>query len=505
MSVQPIIQHREDRPIKLDSEDVFRKLVTSVQDYAIFMVDPNGYVATWNKGAQRMKQYTPDEIIGSHFSIFYTDEDKSAGKPTKEVEGALREGRWEDEGWRVRKDGSRFWANVIITPVYADDGHLIGFGKVTRDLTERRLAEQRYRLLIEGVSDYAIFSLDAHGNVTSWNSGAERIKQYRAEEIIGQHFSRFYTPEDAAAGLPQKVLATADREGHFEGEGWRVRKDGTRFWSSVVVTAIRDEAGNLAGFSKVTRDITDRKILLDTIRKHAEELELRIAEREQTNAELEAFSYSVSHDLRAPIRAITGFAEALKEDYGQNLDSTAHEYLQQVLDGAARMNRLVEDLLNYSRLSRVEIGLHPTKVADAVGKAAKQVDPAAGSVACEVPPAAWVIAHEPTLVQLLYNLINNGLKFHSPDVEPRVVVRYAEHGGFGRISVTDNGIGIAPQHQDRVFKVFERLHGIEDYPGTGIGLAIVKRGAERMSGRVGLESELGKGSTFWIELPLEKN
>src|SRR5436305_8131178 len=210
----------------LGSDMVVRRLVDSMEDYAIFMLDPNGYVATWNPGAERIKGYTPQEIIGEHFSKFYPQKDIENDKPGMELRMALEVGHFQDEGWRIRKDGSRFWANVVITAVRNDDGSLIGYGKITRDLTERRRAEQRYRLLIEGVSDYAIFSLDANGIVASWNSGAERIKQYSADEIIGQSFSRFYTPEDRAAGLPQKVLATAKSNGHFEGEGWRVRKDG---------------------------------------------------------------------------------------------------------------------------------------------------------------------------------------------------------------------------------------------------------------------------------------
>ncbi|MGH9522170.1 MAG: sensor histidine kinase [Terriglobales bacterium] len=486
----------------LQSERVFRYLVESIGDYAIFMLDPAGHVATWNLGAERIKGYKAKEIIGQHFSKFYPQVDLDNDKPAFELREAERTGRFEDEGWRLRNDGSRFWANVIITTIRDEQGKLIGFGKVTRDLTERRAAEVRYRLLIEAVTDYAIYSLDADGHITSWNAGAERIKQYTSEEIIGKHFSIFYTPEDRAKGMPQFVLHTAATEGHFEGEGWRVRKNGSRFWSSVVVTPVRDDEGKVVGYSKITRDVTDRKELLDRIREHAEELEVQIAEREQTNAELEAFSYSVSHDLRAPIRAITGFADALREEYGDRLDATAHEYLQHVLDGAARMNRLVEDLLNYSRLSRTELLVDRVSVARVTAAALKSLGATDGSIKVNVPDKAEVLAHEPTLRQTLYNLIHNALKFRRPNVAPEVTVSYSGKGNFGRVSVKDNGIGIAPQHQDRIFQVFERLHGTEEFPGTGIGLAIVKRAVERMGGRICIESQLGRGSTFWIDLPL---
>src|SRR5438874_9346016 len=246
----------------MQSEQVFRRLVESTTDYAIFMLTPQGRVASWNPGAERLKQYQPHEIIGKHFSIFYTPEDLARRKPEMELRVAAETGRFEDEGWRIRKDGSRFWANVVITAVCDDGGKIIGFGKIARDVTDRREAELRYRLLIEGVTDYAIYSLDRDGNITSWNSGAQRIKGYSSEEIVGKHFSRFYTQQDVEAGIPQKVLETAAIAGHYEGEGWRVRKDGTKFWSSVVVTPLRGEVGELLGFSKITRDVTDRKLLL---------------------------------------------------------------------------------------------------------------------------------------------------------------------------------------------------------------------------------------------------
>ena len=483
---------------------LFRTLVELLEDYAIMVLDPEGYIATWNRGAERIKGYRPAEIIGRHFSLFYTAEDNAAGKPAMELEVAAATGRYEDEGWRIRKDGVRFWANVVITRLKDETGKLIGFGKVTRDLTERRIAEQRYRLLIEGVTDYAIYSLDPAGHITTWNAGAELIKGYSTSEIIGRHFSTFFTPEDVETGLPQQLMAEAEKHGHIAAEGWRVRKDGSRLWSSIVLTAVRNDQGELTGFTKITRDMTDRKNLLDQINRHAHELEIRVAERERTNAELEAFSYSVSHDLRAPLRAVEGFSQALREEYGHLLDETGLDYLTQVTDAAARMNRLVKDLLDYSRLSRTDLASSPVSVREALRRACEELSPVEHShISIRVPGGMRVMAHEPTLVQMLMNLITNALKFHAKGSKPRVQVEAAVVGeNWVRISVEDNGIGIAPEHQVRIFEVFERLHGIEAFPGTGIGLAIIKRGAERMGGRYGLQSALGKGSTFWIELPL---
>jgi PAS domain S-box-containing protein len=477
-------------------------MVDSVRDYAIFVLDPNGIVVTWNPGAERIKQYRPEEIIGKHFSIFYSEADKLADKPSYELKVAIATGRFEDEGWRIRKDGTRFWANVVITRILGDQGQLIGFGKITRDLTESRAAEQRYRLLVEGVTDYAIFLLDRTGHITSWNSGAQRIKRYASDEIIGKHFSVFYTPEDRERSLPQHVLKQAEEHGHWQGEGWRVRKDGSRFWSSIVVTALRDDEGTLTGFSKVTRDITDRKQLLDELQRHTEELEREVEERKRTNDELEAFSYSVSHDLRAPLRAIEGFASALQEDYGGQLDETAHDYLGEIISASTRMNRLVRDLLEYGRLSRIEIVPQAFNVGSLIRRLLTEGPPEYKTAAITGDLNSSVLAHEATLSQVLLNLISNAFKFHAPGVAPQVEINVQDkRKKVVRISVKDRGIGILPQHQEKIFKVFERLHGLNEFPGTGIGLAIVKRGIERMGGTVGVESQPDQGSTFWIELP----
>jgi PAS domain S-box-containing protein len=243
-----------------------RLLIDSVQDYAIFMLDPSGRVASWNTGAERIKGYKADEIIGQHVSKFYPQEDIEAGKPERELSTAAQFGRVEDDGWRVRKDGTRFWANVIITAMRDENGNLRGFGKVTRDLSRRREADERLRVserrfheLVDAVTDYAIFLLDPTGHVATWNAGAKRTKGYEESEIVGKHFSVFYTPEDRANGKPERILETVRREGRVEDESWRVRKDGTRFWANVVLTALRDDRGNVTGFAKVTRDLTERR------------------------------------------------------------------------------------------------------------------------------------------------------------------------------------------------------------------------------------------------------
>src|SRR5688572_24681658 len=243
---------------------LYRLLVEQAKDYALFVLDKDGRVMTWNLGAQRIKGYAAEEIVGRHFSVFYTREAVDSGWPQHELKIAASEGRFEDEGWRVRKDGSRFWANVIITALRDENGALLGYSKITRDLTERRLheealrqTEERFRVLIEGVVDYAIFMLDPEGMVSSWNAGAQRIKGYGRDEIVGKHFSRFYLAADVEAGKPWEELATARREGRAESEGWRVRKNGERFWARAIVTALYDEGRHLRGFAKVTQDLSE--------------------------------------------------------------------------------------------------------------------------------------------------------------------------------------------------------------------------------------------------------
>ncbi len=297
----------------LNTEKRLQLLIDAVTDYAIFLLDPTGIVVSWNSGAQRIKGYSEAEIIGQHFSRFYTPEDRQAGLPARALATAARESRFEKEGWRVRKDGSRFWANVVIDPVWDEAGHLIGYAKITRDVTDKkkadealRLSEERFRLLVQGVTDYAIYMLDPQGYVTNWNSGAERIKGYAHAEIVGHHFSRFYLEEDRIAGLPVKALEVAARDGRFEKEGWRVRKDGSRFWANVVIDPIRDEQDNLIGFAKITRDITERKQADEVLER------VRIEEKKHFQTLTRTMSdVSAELDLQRLVQTVTDAAVSL--------------------------------------------------------------------------------------------------------------------------------------------------------------------------------------------------
>jgi PAS domain S-box-containing protein len=368
-------------------------------------------------------------------------------------------------------------------------------------------SEEQIRLFVERVQDYAIFMLDPQGHIITWNAGAERIKGYSRDEIIGQHISRFYTPNDQANGTPGHFLESAMRHGRAELEGWRVRKDGTLFWADVSLTALYDESGSPRGFTKITRDMTERRRAEEQLRQLAAQLEQRVqqrtAELEDSNAALQAFAYSVSHDLRAPLRTMQGFAKALLEDYEHSLDDTGRDYARRISRGAERMDALIQDLLAYSRLSRAEITREAVDLKTVLQEASKQVEfllnESKGRLVIE-PSLPLALGHRNTLVQVFSNLFANALKFTAPGIRPEVSVSCATQNGAVRISIDDNGIGVHPEHHQRIFNVFERLHGTETYPGTGMGLAIVKKGVERMGGRVGLESDGRRGSRFWVEL-----
>jgi PAS domain S-box-containing protein len=376
--------------------------------------------------------------------------------------------------------------------------------------------------LVAGVADYAIFLLDADGHVVSWNSGAERIKGYSADEIIGKHFSAFYPKDGIAKHEPEHALEAAARDGRFAEEAWRIRRDGSRFWANVTITALRGTDEKVIGYLEITRDLSDRRkmqALQEANRQKSEFvalLEKRVQERTaqltDSNAQLEAFAYTVSHDLKAPLRGIQGFSQALLEDYRDRLDDQGRDYLRRIGNGILRMQTLIENLLEHSQLSRVEFRLTTVDLGSAVQEALKllegeiRVTNAKISVGGKMPA---VIAQPSVLVQTIQNLLSNALKFTKSGRPPRVRVFSKTTGDKTRLYVHDRGIGIEERHFDRIFEVFERLHSQESFSGTGIGLAIVKKAMERMKGKCGLDSKVGVGSRFWIELasaePTAKN
>ena len=475
--------HRRNAVLAARTVDAER-LVAQIRDCAIIALDTEGHIETWNAGAQRLKGYTPEEALGRHFSMFYTDGDRELGLPGQLLGRALRDGSVEHTGWRVRRDGTRFWGDVIITALTDDDGRPAGFAKVTRDRTaEHQLqsdlnrSRERLRLLVEQVDEYAIIALDGEGHIETWNAGAQRLKGYTPEEALGRHFSMFYTDGDRELGLPGQLLGRALRDGSVEHTGWRVRRDGTRFWGDVIITALTDDDGRPAGFAKVTRDLTSRK--------SAEDARAR-------------FIDMFAHDFRGPLHAVAGYAELLDEVE----PAQRTRFVERIQTNARRLNEMTIELVEHSRLrtpsERLDLEtLSVTALLEStVGSLVDQVD--AERILVDTP-ALQVVGNLAAMQRVLANLVGNALKY-SP-LEQSVSVSAVSDGDTVRIIVRDHGRGIDPRDLPTIFDEFERGRLADDEEGSGLGLASVQELTERQGGQVSITSELGIGTTVTITLP----
>ncbi len=518
---------------KLSNDEHFHLLVSGVREYAIYMLDLGGRILSWNPGAERLKGYAEAEILGAHFSTFFTPEDLKDQLPQRILEDAKRLGAYRGEGWRIRKDGTRFWANVLVSALYSHEGVLRGYAKITRDETEPhrmeeqlRSSEERFRLLVGGLREHALYMLDPDGIIVSWNEGAERIKQYSAKEIVGRHFSLFFTADDRAARKPKRELEIATQMGVYEEEGWRLRKDGTRFWAAVVVTALRDGDGRIRGFAKVTRDETLRhqanvelQQALDRateaerkVREHAEELEVRVADRtrqllEQAeqlgimNANLEQFAYVASHDLQEPLRMVSQHLELIRRRNQDTLDARSQESMAYAIDGAERMRALINSLLAYTRIDHMAKTCEPTDanraLSDAVLNLRQTIDEAKAVVETRTLPVLPIELEQ--LTQVFQNLISNGIKYNR-SLPPKVSISASRDGSNWIVRVRDNGIGIDPSMVSEIFQPFRRLHGRDEFSGTGVGLAIVEKSIERHGGTLTVEPNDSAGTCFAFAL-----
>lgn len=490
----------------------FRLLIDAVVDYAIYMIDPDGIITSWNSGAKRFKGYEEAEILGEHFSRFYTDDDRAAGLPQRALDTAIREGRFEGEGWRVRKDGTNFWSHVVIDPIIDPNGQLLGFAKITRDLTDRKMAEetlrrseQQFRMLVQGVTDYAIYMLSPEGRVSNWNQGAQRIKGYLPEEIIGQHFSVFYTPEDREAGEPQRALGIATREGRFENRSWRVRKDGTRFLAHVVVDAIRGDTGTLLGFAKITRDVTEAHKAQQDLEKTREALFQ--AQKMQAIGQL---SGGIAHDFNNLLTVILGNLEIVQKRIGD--DPKINRLLENATQGALRGVSLTQRMLAFAR--RQELKTEPVDIPQLVQGITGLLRSSLGpniKIETRFPvELERVLADTNQLELALLNLATNA-RDAMPDggsvivsAQHEVVLEQGQHtlasGHYVCLSLIDNGVGMDANTLASAKDPFFTTKGLGK--GTGLGLSMVHGFIEQLGGRFVLKSDPGQGTTAELWLPV---
>jgi PAS domain S-box-containing protein len=495
----------------LTEDGRYRMLIEAVTDYAIYMLDPGGLVTSWNPGAQRFKGYAPAEIIGQHFSRFYTEEDRERGIPEKALETARREGKFESEGWRVRKDGTRFWAYVVIDPIRDPGGGIVGFAKITRDLTERKAAEEelrrsqeQFRLLVQGVTDYAIYMLDTDGQVSSWNLGAQRIKGYAPEEIIGRHFSQFYAEEDREAGVPQKALEAAKSEGRSEREGWRVRKDGSLFWAHVVIDAIRNDAGELIGYAKITRDITERREAQEKLEKTREALF-----QSQKMEALGQLTGGIAHDFNNLLMAVLGSLELMRKRLPD--DPRLRSLLENAVEGARRGAALTDRMLAFAR--RQELKLETIEIPELVRGMTELLRRSLGpsvSIETRFPLVALPVRADAN--QLEMAVLN--LAVNARDAMPnggQIIIAAREEsispsngnglkpGRYIALAISDSGEGMDEATLKRAMEPFFTTKGIGK--GTGLGLSVVHGFAEQSGGAFTLHSKKGEGTTAELWLP----
>jgi PAS domain S-box-containing protein len=484
-------------------------LIDGVVDHAIFMLDPDGLVVTWNQGAERIYGYGSSEVLGRSIECFFTEEDRRRGAARLGLETARREGRYEAEGWRVRKDGTRYWALAVIETIHDERGRVAGFAKVTRDITERHAtlealaeSERRFRLLVNAVVDYALYMLDTDGNVAAWNPGAERIKGYTAQEIIGRHFSVFYPEEDRRDGMPLRALETAAREGKFEAEGWRVRKDGSRFWAHVVIDPVRDERGHLVGFAKITRDLTERRHQQRRLEQTREALH-----QSQKMEALGQLTGGVAHDFNNILAAVVNNLELARRGAAGNPDLGRH--LEAALQAAHNGAGLVQQMLVFARKQPLRPrAVDVNAAAESVVTLLRHSCPENIEITTEFDPAKpWVNADPHQLQTALLNLALNARDAMPEGGTLRIVTaadacppnQEESSKPFVCIAIVDSGLGMKPDVLAHAFEPFFTTKEIGK--GTGLGLSMVYGTVRQLGGEVTLESTVGRGTTVRLFLP----
>ena len=515
----------------LEAEEKFRLLVESVNDYGIFLMDTEGRIQSWNAGAEKIKGYSADEIIGKHFSTFYTVADIQRNHPMEELKLADKNGKYQEEGWRLRKNGTKFWAYVVITALRNKNGELIGFAKVTRDLTERkeaeeklRQSEERARRMFEGIKDYAMIMLDPDGIIMSWNEGARRIKGYELSEVIGKYFSIFYPETDVQMGKCEYELREAKLTGRFEDEGWRMRKDGTKFWANVLITAIRDENKNIIGFSKLTRDITDKKRSDELLKMAHSNLEKRVEERTrqltETNEKLQKAIYVrdeflsiASHELRTPLTPLKLQIQGLAHTFRKGgLTELSVERIRKATESCdksiTRLSILIDNLLDVSRINMGKLSLNYEKI-DLVELTSEIIERHRQEIIISGSEVSFSFEHPVIgnfdrlrLEQVISNLLTNSLKY---GMKRPIEITITNDQHNATILIKDNGIGISRNDFGRIFQRFERATTDLRFGGLGLGLYITRQIIEAHGGNINVNSEIGEGSTFIVNIPLYRS
>lgn len=495
---------------KMTAERRFELLVSGISDYAIYMLDPAGIITSWNAGAERFKGYRADEIIGHHFSRFYTREDQESGLPQRALDTALEHGKFEAEGWRVRKDGTTFWTSVVIDAIYDTEGEHIGFAKVTRDITERKRAqealresEQRFRMLVQGVTDYAIYMLSPMGEVTNWNAGAERIKGYTADEVIGTSFARFHSPEDREAGLPALALETARNEGRFEREAWRVRKNGTKFWAHVIIDAIYNDDGELVGFAKITRDITEKKEVSEAL----ERANAALFQSQKMEA-IGQLTGGIAHDFNNLLSVLSNGLEVLHFDMDDSVSMKIVESMRRAVERGAS---LTQQLLSFARQQPLKQEKHNLNTLiigfeSVLRRAGNSSIAFNAELAPDLSPVLVDAARfETALLNLVVNArdampVGGTITIATKDVDMvDGQVTGIAAGRYVNVAVSDTGSGMTQEVIARAFEPFFTTKEVGK--GTGLGLSQVYGFMKQSGGGISVSSSLGAGTTIDLYLP----
>jgi hypothetical protein len=482
--------------------DQSQRIIESLRSHAIVTFDRVGNVETWNSGAECIYGYPPDEIVGKPLAELYPAAERITGAPARLLAEARARSHAERDVWQARRDGTTFWAEVVFEAIH-DRGDFVGFALVARDRTMRQRAEdqhrERFRNLVENARDYAIFLLDTAGHVATWNVGAQRIKGYAAEEIIGQHFSTFYPSEAARSGKCERELEAALRDGRFEDEGWRIRKDGSRFWANVVIQPLHNRAGTHIGFSKITRDLTERR--------DAEQDRIRLAHTEEALRLRDEFFSIAAHELRTPLGALTLQLDSLREQ-ANNLGPRQLRMVDRAARNVERLADLIAALLDVSRISkgRLVLALKPFDLASLVSDVVDRLNEAAHAARCTI-----VLDLEPNVIgewdalrieQVISNIISNAFKYAAGTEIQVTLSRVSEEAV---ISIGDRGGGIPPNDLERIFQRFERAAPTHNFAGMGLGLYVAREIVVAHGGTIRASNRPGGGAVVEFRLPIHKN